>query len=247
MQIDQKLIKDNIYRQVRRLIITGSLVPGQRLDIEEIAAQYNSSVTPVRDAMHMLSHEGLVTIKSRAGYYVTVISLKELRDLLDLRQILEVASAEQAAMRITAEELELLEHVHAGFTGEDLESVERYADENRHFHYLVAKASGNDELAETLGHLLDRLARFMVICGAETTMESIHARTIAALRTHNAQEARRASLEETTETRESVIAAVMEQQAATWHVGYQHHRSHAAVGDRRDNRQASRHAGRVTP
>jgi DNA-binding GntR family transcriptional regulator len=211
--------KNLIYTELRRSIIAGHRTPGERLDLEALSQNYGTSITPVRDALQMLSQEGLVTIKPRSGYFVTHVTLKQLRDLLELREILEVASIERAAVRITDEQLEQLEHVHAGYTGEDDESYDRYMDENRYLHYLIAQASGNQELAEMLGHLLDRLARFMVMCRAGKTLEPRHARLIKALRTRDAAAARQAILDEINETRETILERVIQEEGAFWRLG----------------------------
>jgi DNA-binding GntR family transcriptional regulator len=204
---------------LRRSIITGHREPGERLSVEELAQHYGTSVTPVRDALQMLDQDGLVTIRPRSGYFVTRITLKQLRDLLELREILELASVERAATRITNEQIEQLEHVHAGYTGDDDESYERYTYENRRFHCLIAEASGNQELAEMLGHLHDRLARFIVLRHAGQTMESTHARLVEALRTSDITTARRAMLDELSETREQVLDYVIREEGAFWHLG----------------------------
>jgi DNA-binding GntR family transcriptional regulator len=211
--------KNLIYTEIRRSIIMGHRKPGERLDLDTLSGRYGTSVTPIRDALQMLSQEGLVTIKPRSGYFVTRITLKQLRDMLELREILEVASIERAAPRVTEEQLEQLEHVHAGYTGEDDESYDRYMDENRHVHYLIAQASGNQELAEMLGHLLDRLARFMVLCRAGQRLESRHALLIKALRTRDVVTARQAMLNEINETRETILERVIQQEGAFWRLG----------------------------
>lgn len=197
----------------------GHREPGERLDLDALTKSYGTSVTPVRDALQMLSQEGLVSIKPRSGCFVTQITLKQLRDMLELREILEVASIEQAAVRISEEQLEQLEHVHAGYTGEDDESYDRYMDENRRFHYLIAQASGNQELAEMLGRLHDRLARFMVLCRAGETLERRHALIIEALRTRDVATARQAILSEMNETRETILERVIQEEGTSWRLG----------------------------
>jgi len=211
--------KKLIYKELRRSIIVGHRQPGERLDLDALTESYGTSVTPVRDALQMLSQEGLVSIKPRSGYFVTHITLKQLRDMLELREILEVASIERAVVRITEEQLEQLEHVHAGYTGEDDESYDRYMDENRCFHYLIAQASGNQELAEMLGHLHDRLARFMVLCRAGETLEPRHALIIEALRTREVATARQAILNEMNETHEAILERVIQEEGASWRLG----------------------------
>ncbi len=211
--------KNLIGKDLRRSISVGHRKPGERLDPEALAKSYGTSVTPVRDALQMLSQEGLVTIKPRSGYFVTRVTLKQLRDMLELREILEVASIERAAVLITEGQLEQLGHVHAGYTDEDDESYDRYMAENRRFHCLIAEASGNHELAETLGRLHDRLIRFMVLCRAGETLERRHALVIEALRTHDVATARQAMLNEVNETRDTILECVIQEEGTFWRLG----------------------------
>jgi DNA-binding GntR family transcriptional regulator len=208
-----------IYTELRRAIIMGHRASGGRLDLEALSKGFGTSVTPVRDALQMLSQEGLVTIKPRSGYFVTHVTLKQLRDMLELREILEVASAERAASRITEGQLEELERVHAGYTGDDDESYDRYMEENRRFHYLIAQASGNQELAETLGRLHDRLVRFMVLCRFGHELEDRHAPLIEALRSGDSAAVRQAMLEEVNQTRERILESVIQEDGAFWRLG----------------------------
>jgi DNA-binding GntR family transcriptional regulator len=213
--------KDRIYAALRSSIILGYLQPGTRLNLEELAEAYRSSVTPVREALQMLTQEGLVNSKPHAGFYVAQVTLKQLRDMLELREILEVASVERAAWRITEEQLEELESVHAGYVGDDDMSRERYITENRRFHYLIAKASGNAELAEALRRLHDRLARFFVFVHTGEEMEKRHRRLIDALRTHEVALARQSILDEVRETREITLEHVIQKDGTAWYVGAQ--------------------------
>lgn len=210
--------KSTIYREIRRSIIMGHRKPGERLDVNQIAHQYNTSITPLRDALQMLTQEGLVTIKPRSGYFVTRMTLKQLRDMMELRKILEIAAVERAAPRITPEQIRELRSVHAGYTGYDDESYDRYTDENRRFHYTLALASGNVELAETIGRLHDRLARFMVLRHAGLSQEFTHARIVDALEKHDLEGARRALLDDIEPSHDEIIDEILEERANSWHV-----------------------------
>jgi DNA-binding GntR family transcriptional regulator len=169
----------------------------------------------VRDALQMLSQEELVTIRPRSGYFVASMTLKQLRDMLDLRKILELAAIERAALRITEEQIHSLRTVHAGYTGDDDESYDRYTDENRRFHYCMAMASGNMELAEVIGHLHDRLARFMVLRHAGKSQEITHARIVDALEEHEVDLARQALLEDIETSRDAILDGVLDDVAAS--------------------------------
>lgn len=204
--------KLTVYRSLKTEIITGQKQPGQRLDADEIKNEFGTSIALVREALQMLSHERLVTIKPRSGYFVSFMSLKELRDLLELREVLEKAAIELATTNITEEAIAELETIHGEYTGDDSESYSRYTDENRNFHYLIAKASGNDELAEALGHVLDRLARFMVIRRAGKSLPDIHGRLIKTLKQRDSEAANQAITSELKETKNAIMDKIMREE-----------------------------------
>jgi DNA-binding GntR family transcriptional regulator len=210
--------KLKIYKELRRAIIMGHSRPGERLEVEEIAHRYNTSVTPVRDALQMLNQEGLVAIRPRSGYFITSLTLKQLRDMLEMRKILEVAAVERAVQRVTPEQLQQLRTVHAGYTGDDEESYDRYTDENSRFHRLLAEASGNLKLAESVGHLMDRLARFMVLRHAGKSLEATHLRIADALAARDAEAARRALLEDIDSARDAILDEVIEGESDAWNL-----------------------------
>ncbi|BBO70626.1 GntR family transcriptional regulator [Desulfosarcina alkanivorans] len=211
--------KNQIYTTLRSEIILGHRKAGERLAINDLTARFGTSVTPVRDALQMLSQEGLITIKPRSGYFITQVTLKELRDMLELREILEVAAVERAAAAISAGELEALRKVHAGYTGDDDRAYTRYTDENMRFHYLLAQASGNQELALALRGLHERLARFMVIRKAGKHLEDIHRLLIDRLAANDVAGARKAIVEEVRNSRKAIMDRIMQEEAAHWHVG----------------------------
>ena len=211
--------KNRIYAKLKGEIILGHRSPGERLTIDDLKRSFGTSTTPVRDALQMLGQEGLVTIKPRAGYFVTRITLKELGDMLELREILEVAAVERAAENISSDQLEALKTIHAGYTGDDDLAYTRYTEENQRFHYLLAKSSGNQELADAVRRIHDRLARFMVIRKAGKSLQKIHGRLIDRLAARDVVGARRAVIEEVRGSRTAILDKIMREEAANWHVG----------------------------
>lgn len=211
--------KHIIYKKIRADIITGQKKPGERMSIDLLKKEFGTSVTPVRDALQMLNQEDLVTIKPRSGYYVSLVSLKELSDMLELRQILEMAAVERAAEKISDEQISRLETVHAGFTNDNDETYSRYTEENRNFHYLMAKASGNDQLAKQIGHLHDRLARFVVIVRSGRHMGDIHGRLIDRLKAHDPAGAKKTLQQELDEAKTAIMDKIMQEEAGSWHMG----------------------------
>ncbi|MCG8632646.1 MAG: GntR family transcriptional regulator [Desulfobacterales bacterium] len=211
--------KLTIYKAIRADIISGLKKPGERLSIDRLKEKFGTSVTPVRDALQMLSQEELVTIKPRSGYYVTLVTLKELNDMMDLRGILELAVVERAVRKITDEQIRILEAIPHGYTDDRTESFVRYTEENRKFHVMLAEFSGNHELALQVGHLHDRLARFMVMSNPGTEMIDTHARVLDRLKARDAGGAVRAVQKELAEGKALIMERIMEEEASFWHLG----------------------------
>src|SRR6266851_9332257 len=84
------------YRSVKEQLLDGTLSEGTRLTEELLATQLGISKSPVREALNRLEAEGLICIESRRGAYVRQFSMKEIRDLYELREILEVHSIDAA-------------------------------------------------------------------------------------------------------------------------------------------------------
>ena len=155
-------------------------------------------------------------IRPRSGYFVARMTLKQLRDMLDLRKLLELAAVERAVLRATPEQIEQLRSVHAGYTGDDDKYYDRYTDENRRFHYMLGVASGNQELADVIGRLHDHLARFMVIRHAGQSQESTHTRISDAIQAHDVGAARQALLDDIDTSADAILDGVTEDIAITW-------------------------------
>ena len=209
-------ITTKVYSQLRRDIVISRLKPGERLQIKDWAERFGVSATPMRDALQMLANEGLITVRSRTGFYVAQLTLGQLKDMLDLRRILEVAATRRAASRITAEQLQELEDVHGPYTGQDPASLERYMDENRRFHYLLCLASGNRELADTVGHLMDRMGRYMVLFGQDEEMAANHADIADALRRRDGEAAGELIAQHLDLTQDFILESVIQNEAQDW-------------------------------
>ena len=89
-------LAEQAYLRLRQEILVCTLAPGQVLTERELAGRYEMSKTPIREALTQVCHDGLVQRLPGRGYMVAPITVKDLRDLFDMRLILEVAAAERA-------------------------------------------------------------------------------------------------------------------------------------------------------
>jgi GntR family transcriptional regulator, rspAB operon transcriptional repressor len=143
------------YAALKTEILDCTLAPGSPLFEGEIADRLEVSKTPVREALGMLVHEGLVQVRPRQGYRVTDVTLGDVQEVFQLRQLLEPAAAELAAERASPDHLQTLR---ANSEGEaDQETQLRRA---AIFHGTLADASGNRRLAAALHRILDETQRF---------------------------------------------------------------------------------------
>ena len=92
---------EQVYGQLRADILNGVLSPGQSLSALDVGSRYSASRTPVRQAFLRLEAEGLVSLVDRQGARVAPISIKSVRDLFELRILLEAAAARMVAEAVS--------------------------------------------------------------------------------------------------------------------------------------------------
>jgi len=139
-----------VYEELKELIISGELRPGERLMEDQIARSMNISKTPVREAVRKLSEEGLVIHKRRKTLSVVDFTEQDIREILTLRAELEVIALRLAAPKITPEYLLDLEK-----RVDELREREKECDfhelrriDIEHFHAFLVEKSENRRLIE---------------------------------------------------------------------------------------------------
>jgi DNA-binding GntR family transcriptional regulator len=145
--------------------VEGVLKPGERLVEERLAHHLGVSRTPIREALAMLEVEGLVKSTPKKGTTVRTFTREEIKDLYDLRVVLESYAARQAAQFITAKELDqmgkLYEEMEACLrsdwrSNEDhVDKVRYLTSKNNQFHQVVMKASRNSRLEAILTQIVE--------------------------------------------------------------------------------------------
>ena len=139
---------------IKQRVMTGDFAPGSRLTEEGLARDLGLSRTPVREAMRTLVADGFLRFKPNSGTFVAEWSDEDIRQIFDLRTILEGQIAEAAATHMGGAELKSLEALQvrmdqaAAEGGED--GLQRRSALNREFHGLIAAASGHTRLAAAL-------------------------------------------------------------------------------------------------
>ena len=133
---DIKLISTTVRAQaadeLRDRILTGRLRPGDRLDLDQLTAEFGISRTPIREALLELSYEGLVAITPRSGMAVVGITPEDAVDNFAILAALAGKGAELATARISSEELHELRALAGAIGGSD-----DVVAANRYFHRAI--------------------------------------------------------------------------------------------------------------
>jgi DNA-binding GntR family transcriptional regulator len=152
-----KLVRDDMLA----LILNGALTAGQRINEPDVAARLGVSRVPVREALRELESSGLVIARKHAGSFVRQLDAPEIRDLYQLRGLLDGFAGRQAAQlpdsQKTALLALLLDSVALMRQASSEHAVQRYYGENLRFHWALIEATGNQTLSETYRGIVQKL------------------------------------------------------------------------------------------
>jgi DNA-binding GntR family transcriptional regulator len=153
-------LRQSVYEALVELIVAGALRPGQHLVESELARQLGVSRQPVREALHRLEAEGWIDLRPSQGAFVHVPTDDEVDQLLDVRELLEGATARLAARSATKDAVAALRATwREGAEAVESGDVARMVAANNDFHAAVAELAGNAVLAE-LAEIVERRVRW---------------------------------------------------------------------------------------
>ncbi len=138
------------YEVIRARITTLEMAPGSPINEQALAEALGLALAPVREALRLLAHEGLVAVTPRHGLYVADVNLPDLEQLSEMRLSLESLSAGLAARRATPDDLAVLDALRQEQAAAPAADSRRLFDLDFKFHQAIARAAHNRYLAETL-------------------------------------------------------------------------------------------------
>jgi DNA-binding GntR family transcriptional regulator len=147
------------YRSIKDYILEGRLDEESRLTEEFLSGQLGISKSPIREALNRLEAEGLIRIEARRGAYLRSFTTKEVDDLYDVREALEVHAVRAAEFppslikELRASVKRLRGHLKAN-------DKTKYIDEDVSFHAAIARATGNARLCDILENIQNQIWLF---------------------------------------------------------------------------------------
>lgn len=155
---------EEIAVQLTQAIHTHRLQPGSKLREDEVGDVFQVSRTIVRQALHTLQHQGLVTILRNKGAFVAKPTLKEAREVFEARSLIEPAMARAAALRATSEDVAFLQaHIKAEQDALDREEVGEALRLSGDFHVQIARIADHALIETLLGQLVARSALIIAL------------------------------------------------------------------------------------
>ncbi|MCD6472897.1 GntR family transcriptional regulator [Candidatus Aerophobetes bacterium] len=150
-----------IYEKIKSQIINFTLKPGQKLQDRQLGLEFGVSRTPIREALNRLVQEGFVRQISGRGYFVKEISIKDIEEIYEVREALEVLAAQQAVRNINNHQIKRLSEILKSHEkliqkGEVKSRLLKDAD----FHKTIALSSENRYLYEIINNIFDKIAVF---------------------------------------------------------------------------------------
>ncbi|SCF26060.1 GntR family transcriptional regulator [Micromonospora mirobrigensis] len=181
-------LADDVYESIKGLVMTHSLPPDERVNIDALARDLDVSPTPVREALARLESDGLVRKRALSGYTTTpLLTRAELDDLFDMRLLLEGEAAARAAAHASSADRQRIATEAAATEGVDAGVEYRrhatFTALDAQFHDLVATAAGSPLLRDSITRLHSHLhlhrLYFPAATAAQTHAE--HQRVAAAI------------------------------------------------------------------
>lgn len=193
----QQTVHTQVYRMLRRSLMSGRFAPGQPISIRYLTEQLAVSATPVREALKRLEAERALVAGPNRALMVPILKRRDLRDLRDIRIALEGLAVEKAVERIT--ETEVAEA--ARFCGE-MDGASRAGDADLYlaanwgFHRAIYRAARSELLMSMIENLWVRVGPFFRLALSDATHMAnsmvSHFAALEALRRRQARAARSA-------------------------------------------------------
>ena len=163
-KIQPQSVVDTIHARVREEILSGQHLPGGVLRQEDIASRFGVSKIPLREAFSRLESEGLVTLRPRRGYAVKEFNVDEIKEIFNLRAIIEEHGGRLSAEARTDEDAARVSELAQQMADLDPSLPDYYAkwtELNGRFHGTIMGASGKQHVIKMAKQMRDVLVPYV--------------------------------------------------------------------------------------
>lgn len=202
-------LHDQVAQQLRDLIFAGELTQGAFVDETQLCEQLAISRTPLREALKVLTAEGLIRHEPRRGCFVNEVTEQDLDDIFLVIALLEGRCAYEAAQQASDADIAALEALHGQLQDSAAQGrIPDYYAANYAIHEAIIAIAGNKWLAQVIGDLrkILKLARLQQLNAPGRLSQSLaeHLAIFASLKAHDAEGADAAMRTHLTRQREAL-------------------------------------------
>jgi DNA-binding GntR family transcriptional regulator len=195
---------DRVYRLLKRWILDCRFPPGDFLPEVEVAAQCNTSRTPVREACNRLAEEKWLLKIQNKGYMVTPISVQDIIEVYQYRRLLECFAAEQTARIAAPEEIAALKSL-AAVENKPNAKMSEIVESNYALHTAIGRIARNQRIYDQLVLTLDYVQRLDILSTRRDAEWVGHSAILAALQAKDAKGAHKAMAEHIDHARDRML------------------------------------------
>jgi DNA-binding GntR family transcriptional regulator len=156
--IQKKTLHEEIADNLREMIMSGELREGDKIKENVLCDMMGISKTPLREALRVLSAEGLIRLVPNRGSYVTTPTFEEIKEMFDVMRVLEGVCARTAVEKMRDRDLSKLEKLHQklekNFRRKD---QKEYIHQNNLYHAFVQELAGNKTLNQIVNGLRQKI------------------------------------------------------------------------------------------
>ena len=187
---------DLVKAEILKCTLKPGQLPGQLIDEKDLIGKLKTSRTPVREALLQLQTEGFIRTVPNRGYFVNELTVKDLKELCQVRLILEVASADLAAQK-SFHQPDLLEKLgelsECTYELGNFDSYLAFIQDDTALHVTIAELTENSSLVSMVKSVRNQLQRYLLslVSQTEQPLQSEHRALFEAIRDHDCDKARR--------------------------------------------------------
>jgi DNA-binding GntR family transcriptional regulator len=187
--------QERVYKELEHAIVTARIKPGERLVAEKLAKQMGVSRIPIREAIGRLEARNLLIVHPQKGTTVYGLSEEKLKEILEIRLILELAAARKASLVAKKNSVETLNRFNKLYTAaQQANDADKLLSVNRKFHFTIYKAANMPILLSMIQSLWDQASPYYHLMFRQTvfhdpqTGRGYHQRIIDALAANDPEE-----------------------------------------------------------
>ncbi|MBW1997843.1 MAG: GntR family transcriptional regulator [Deltaproteobacteria bacterium] len=204
------MLKETIYQEILKKIISGQYLPGERLTETRLSEEFQCSRGPVREALNRLETEGFLEHVPYHGATIKKHSPKDIKEYFELKELLEGKAVEWATPGFSEEDIAYLAGINRSMkhmSPNEEGYVEKWQSANRAFHQFIRQRCGNEKMNWLVDEILLRVIKyhkFLITRNRDGFLQD-HDTIVEAIKRRDARKARLAMEQHISRAKELII------------------------------------------